>query len=97
MNLYRVDIERTMFVVAESESEAAIIAEEFERDQVAECAPELTFAQEVTDEADIPDAWRNSLPWGGDDDRTCEWYVRNRAVEPFVDTKTTDMFAEPMP
>lgn len=94
MKLYRVTIEREMLVAAEDERKALRVAERFERDEITQTDADFIDAQEITDAATIPDDWRGSLPWGGDGEHTCEWYVRNREPEPFIDTKTPDLFEE---
>ena len=91
MKLFRVEIERTLFVVAEDARAAEIAAEmRYEREE----SPDYIDAQEVTPMDQLPDDWLRSLPYGAEDNRTVREWIAAIPTEPFIDTKTTDMFTE---
>jgi len=87
-SLYRVGRKTVVWtlVVASSETHAKMVARKLPL-SAFEAEGDTDFdAIEVTDEANIPDAWRGSVPWpepGREnmyDDSTCEDIVRHAAA-----------------
>lgn len=68
--LYNVSIERTIMVMADSEDDAERLALRSEREEISN-EPDFVSANLVTGRPRIPEPWRDSLPYGGDDDMTC--------------------------
>ncbi len=67
VKLYRVDIYRTMYVLARDEFDAERVAERNEREEVGNEADYCSSPAEATD---VPFSWRDSIPYGGDQMRT---------------------------
>lgn len=69
--LWRVTVEYTLLVVADSEREAETEAEYYAGEDGSE--PDMSIARQVRTIEDVPNEWRNSIPFGGDrkDERTC--------------------------
>ena len=69
--LYCVKIEYTLFVVAGNATEAEDKASSYLREDGNE--PDFIMSREVKSIDKIPEEWRNSIPFGGDqkDERTC--------------------------
>jgi hypothetical protein len=69
--LWRVTVEYTLLVVADNEREAATEAEYYAGEDGSE--PDMSIAHQVCSIEDVPNEWRNSIPFGGDrkDERTC--------------------------
>ena len=69
--LWRVTVEYTLLVVADNECEAATEAEYYAGEDGSE--PDMSIAHQVCSIEDVPNEWRNSIPFGGDrkDERTC--------------------------
>lgn len=63
--LFEVNLEYTIYVMAESGLEAQEIAERNIRDETPDHA-DYYFADKKT----VPAAWVDSIPYGGDDDET---------------------------
>lgn len=76
MPLYKLYIERTLFVIADSAPDAEANAREWECADSREVAPDLARATRVKTVGEIPREWRTSCPWGGDRKRTCEEYMK---------------------
>ena len=70
-SLWRVTVEYELLVVADSERQAESEAEYHAGEDGSE--PSLTVATRVQKIEDVPDEWRDSIPFGGDqkDERTC--------------------------
>lgn len=79
--LWRVTVERTMMVVAADEREAEREAEYYAKEE--DSLADMVAASLVSRVEDIPQEWRDSIPWGGDrkDDRTCAERVES-ATDP---------------
>jgi hypothetical protein len=75
MKLYRVEISTELFVLAENEQDARYLANRFASEEVSNGVS--AFAREVTSEKQIPDEWRDSLPYrserltGNPQEKTC--------------------------
>jgi len=69
--LWRVTVEYTLLVVADTEREAETEAEYYVGEDGSE--PDMSIAHQVRTIEDVPNEWRNSIPFGGDrkDERTC--------------------------
>ena len=69
--LWRVTVEYTLLVVADNEREAATEAVYYAGEDGSE--PDMSIAHQVCSIEDVPNEWRNSIPFGGDrkDERTC--------------------------
>ena len=69
MKLWQVNIERSIFVVADTENDAERIALRNERE---ECYndPDFVNAFEVTDIARVPKVWRDDRPYGENGGKT---------------------------
>lgn len=69
--LWRVTVEYTLLVVAETEREAETEAEYYAGENGGEA--DMSIAHVVRTIEDVPNEWRNSIPFGGDrkDGRTC--------------------------
>jgi hypothetical protein len=85
--LWRVTVEYTLLVVADNECEAATEAEYYAGEDGSE--PDMSIAHQVCSIEDVPNEWRNSLPFGGDrkDERTCRERVTPNAK--MSDTRPT--------
>ena len=70
--LYKVRIERVIFVMAENEIKAEKEAKDNEMDDGSD--PDEIHAEVVRQEKDIPSDWKGSIPYGCErnDSRTCE-------------------------
>lgn len=69
--LWLVTVEYTLLVVADSEREAETEAEYYVGEDGS--GPAMSIAHQVRTIEDVPNEWRNSIPFGGDrkDERTC--------------------------
>lgn len=70
--LFRVDFDFCMYVVAEDEFAAELVATDHVADQIdsADC-----FVQEVKRGQPVMGDWQHSYPWGGDSDVPCgKWW-----------------------
>jgi hypothetical protein len=65
--LYRVEVSFVMFVLAEDDYRARDLARQYANDE----SPDEAFATQVLDPSHIDPEWRNALPYGGTDDKTC--------------------------
>lgn len=65
--LYRVEVSFVMFVLAEDNYSARDLARQYAHDE----SPDEAFASLVTKPTEIDPEWRNALPYGGTDDKTC--------------------------
>ena len=84
LRLFRVQLERTLYVLAKDAREAERIGERNERE---ECGNDLDFchATPAADLAKIPVEWRDSLPyapWGHKEGKTVEQILANSSHEP---------------
>lgn len=72
MPLFKVTIERTLVVVARTSGEAECLAPAYAREEDSE--PDSIIATPITSIEQVPNVWRNAIPWGGrgDDDNTVE-------------------------
>lgn len=77
--LYAVTIERTIMVMAESEDDAESLAERHERNELGN-DPDLISTRLATDKRDIPPAWLDCFPYGGDGDQNCEQLFKSQAT-----------------
>lgn len=77
MKLYRATMEVEFIVAAKDDDDAYDVARDFYRDALAEQDYESLFVSEVAPEK-LPADWLNSLPYGGDDEHTCEWCAQSR-------------------
>ena len=80
--LWRVRIDRTIMVVADSFRDAYALAERHERD---ECSNEADFVdpERVRSRKAIPVEWETSIPYGGDGNSTClQIWERSQATTP---------------
>jgi hypothetical protein len=64
-------VEYTLLVVADTEREAETEAEYYAGEDGSE--PDMSVAHQVRTIEDVPNEWRNCIPFGGDrkDERTC--------------------------
>lgn len=69
MNLYKVEIEKVIMVLAEDELDAERIGNRHSSKEEAE----HTSVSKVTSITQVPEDWLNGLPYGGHsgDERTC--------------------------
>lgn len=79
LRLFRVQLERTLYVLAKDAREAEQIGERNERE---ECLNDLDFchATPATDLSKVPVEWRDSLPyapWGHKEEKTVEQILSN--------------------
>lgn len=76
MSLFRVEIQYTIFVEAESKLDAELDAEKYVGEDGTE--PDEALATEVKAVADIPKEWMGAIPFGGErgDDRTCQQRIQ---------------------
>ena len=81
MKLWAVNIERTIMVMAESETDAEQLANESEREECINY-PDFVSARECKYLGDVPKIWRDCIPYGSSDDRNCQQIIEK--VEPFV-------------
>lgn len=72
--LFKVEIERTVMVMAEDEKEAERLALYYEREEEAE----NTFLSVVKDLSEVTDDWKESIPYGSEDDQTCEQLLKGQ-------------------
>ncbi len=72
MPLYRVDILRTLMVLADSKEQARIIARENEVDDVNSVDPDEITIREITRLEDVPKDWLASSPYGANGFLMCE-------------------------
>lgn len=84
LRLFRVQLERTLYVLAKDAREAEQIGERNERE---ECGNDLDFchATPATDLAKVPVEWRDSLPyapWDHKEEKTVEQLLANTVHEP---------------
>lgn len=97
MKLYRVEIERVFYVLAEDEREAERETElTYAREDDTD--PDCVMATEVTKISTVPEEWLRSRPWGGDDDSKQtiqDWWQENHQPPPFKDTLTIYLFQAP--
>lgn len=76
--LYMVKIERTIMVLADSDDEAADVALEYESEEIINGDPQGIYVFEVNSgiyfktTLRIPKEWMDSIPYGGDDDKTVQ-------------------------
>lgn len=82
LRLFRVQLERTLYVLAKDAREAETVAERNERE---ECGNDLDFchATPATDLAKVPVEWRDSLPyapWGHKEEKTVEQLLANHIL-----------------
>lgn len=82
LRLFRVKLERTLYVLAKDAREAEQIGERNERE---ECGNDLDFcnATPATDLAKVPAEWRDSLPyapWGHKEEKTVEQILANNVI-----------------
>ena len=75
MKLWEVTIERAIFVLAETEREAEHVAERNEGEESYNPA-DCVWAREITDPKQISLPWRDSLPYGKNNDLTCEEFLK---------------------
>ena len=78
--LYMVHIEDDIMVMAENEKDAEDVAVRGLREEDAD--PDFVDAAlvEGLGVACLPKGWQGCLPWGGDDDRTCEQILKDSNV-----------------
>lgn len=79
MKLWAVTIERTIMVLADSDTEAEQLAQEKERE---ECLndPDFLTAIEANDLMRVPPPWRDCIPYGGTDDLNCQQILESAAT-----------------
>ena len=70
MKLWCVTIERSIYVVAETEWQAERLGAKHEGDELFD-EPNIVSAVEITDIKRVEKEWRDSLPYGGKNDQTC--------------------------
>lgn len=78
MPLYKVTVEHTFLMIAESDLEAQLNAEDAAREAVKnDFGIEVVVGDEVNALADVPEEWLDCCPYGeGGNERTCkEWLV----------------------
>lgn len=75
--LYRVQVEYTLFIVAENKMMAEGEAHYYIREDGSE--PDIVIAREIKEFREIDYEWRNSIPFGSDkkDERTCSQRLIN--------------------
>jgi hypothetical protein len=82
MKLYRVEVMKVLYVLAESEHEADLDAQQYANDADAEDV----FVSEAKSLDEVDPQWRDALPYGTNDDVTIEkWFERPEEPQPFVD------------
>jgi hypothetical protein len=69
MKLYEVKIERSIMVMAESETKAAELGWYHEKDELDNDG--VLGAWQIENIQEVPPEWRDSIPYGGVDDKTC--------------------------
>jgi len=77
--LWRVTVEYELLVVADNKHEAETEAEHYAGEDGSE--PDMSIAHKVLTIEDVPNEWRNCIPFGGDqkDERTCRERVTPNA------------------
>ena len=69
MKLYKVVIERDLYVMADSDIQAEQIGLRYENEESVN-DPSFISVDEATNIELVSKEWRNSIPYGGDDKRT---------------------------
>ena len=64
MNLYKATVHVTVLVAADDEEEAIDLAQGYAEDEVNHCLNNITIVR-ITDRADVPRAWRESVVYHG--------------------------------
>ena len=85
MNLYRVEVTKVIYVLAENKQEAEDDGPDHAEQ---ESGYEEVFATEATDFVAIEKEWKDSIPYGGDrDDQMTirEFFERPLEPQPYVD------------
>ncbi len=72
MSLYKITVEYTIMIEAETERDAELDVERFVGEDGTN--PDLSHAVEVKTVKQVPKDWVDAIPFGGDtkDDRTCK-------------------------
>lgn len=86
--LYRVDVSFTLYVLADDSFGARDLAQQHVREE----SPDETYATEITDPLHIDSDWRNALPYGGDEDKTCLQILEERPQPPYEDPNQQKLF-----
>lgn len=76
--LWRVTVEHEYFVTADDEFAAERIARENCSSALRDFDDRDVWVSEVSELKTVPNEWRDSLPYGGDDDLTCEQILAPR-------------------
>jgi len=79
MKLWQVTIERSILVVAETESEAEQLGTDHESDERYN-DPDYVSVHEVTDIKRVPKDWRDGIPYGESGDQTCKQFLDSLTV-----------------
>lgn len=83
MKLWKIEIERTVMVMADSEDQALQRARRYEANDAAFNEPDSIHACIVTARDQVPLEQRDCIPYFAPHDRTCEHYASQQ------DTSTT--------
>lgn len=91
--VWKVTIERIIYVVADGEHEALLAGGEHEREAASDHDADDIFVEPATLDDTSPE-WLRSIPYGSDDDRTVLQLLEEEAenAPPPRDTLTIDMF-----
>lgn len=83
MKLWRVEIETVLFVATEDE-EGEFEAEFLAKQNLDQNEPDSAIARTVTESHEIPDEWKNSLPFSNSrgSDKTCLQLIEGLAPPP---------------
>lgn len=93
MKLYKVTIERTLYVMAEDDAEAFLDAGRFEREAASDTDADLVTVDEVQPGDSVPAEWAKALPYGDYEGvRTVGQIVDELTATPARCTRTAELF-----
>ena len=73
MNLYRVEVSYTAYVVAENEDDAEDVAQTIMWDDLSHS--DLNYDVRGANNKWLEHNWKEALPWGTNDNKTCQQWL----------------------